>query len=477
MWEEVAPKHLWEKALKQVHEIENQEDDAVFGQASTIKKTGSNPQVKGVKGMNSREKTSENVIKGILRHKNDISTFRDGTIRFDMVDITMTHFKPSEIGITAEKARELGYDVQNDDDVVELKPQDVVIPMNCTESLFNTTKYIDDLLVTLYGMDRYYNCDTYEDLVGHLIMGIAPHTSGAILARIIGFADIKGHYGHPFFHAAKRRNCDGDIDAILLLLDGLINFSRSFLSANRGGMMDAPLILTTTIVPTEIDKEALNVDTMTRYPLSFYEGTMKRPIAKEATKSLGVETVETRLENGINAFEGFGYTHETTDACQSPRNNPYNTLESMKEKTMLQFELGNVIRAVDNEIQAGKLINRHLIRDMRGNLRAYGQQKTRCTKCGASYRRVPIAGKCINVLKKDAENPLTGEVEDLICNHKLILTVTEGAVAKYDGLIDQIIERYGCDDYTDNLYRLVSSWVADTFSTDEETEQRRLDYF
>ena len=427
--------------------------------------------------MNSREKTSENVIKGILRHKNDISTFRDGTIRFDMVDITMTHFKPKEIGITAKQARELGYDVQNDDDVVELRPQDVVIPRNCMENLFNTTKYIDDLLVTLYGMDRFYGCETPEDLVGHLIMGIAPHTSGAILARIIGFADIKGHYGHPFFHAAKRRNCDGDIDAILLLLDGLINFSRSFLSAFRGGMMDAPLILTTTIIPTEIDKEALNVDSMDRYPVSFYEGTMKRPVAKEATKSLGIETVEVRLEKGLNVFEGFGYTHETTDACESPKNNPYNTLETMKEKTMMQFELGNVIRAVDNEIQAGKLINRHLIRDMRGNLRAYGQQKTRCTKCGESYRRVPIAGKCITVLKKDAENPLTGEIDDLICNHKLILTVHHGSVKKYDGLIAEIIERYGCDDYTENLYHLVSSWVADTFSTDEETEQRRLDDF
>ena len=76
------------------------------------------------------------------------------------------------------------------------------------------------------------------------------------------------------------------------------------------------------------------------------------------------------------------------------------------------------------------------------------------------------------MIKKDAENPLTGEVEDQICNHKLILTVTQGAVAKYDGLIDQIIERYGCDDYTDNLYRLVSSWVADTFSSDEENTQR-----
>jgi len=478
LWKEVSPKILWEEGLKQVHAIENEQGgEIVFGEKNMKKKTGSNPAVKGVKGMNSREKTSENVIKGILRHKNDTSTFRDGTIRFDMVDITMTHFKPSEIGITAEKARELGYDVENDDDVVELRPQDVVIPRNCMEGLFNTTRYLDDLLVTLYGMDRFYNCETKEDLVGHLIMGIAPHTSGAILARIIGFADIKGHYGHPFFHAAKRRNCDGDIDAILLLLDGLINFSKSFLSAFRGGMMDAPLILTTTIEPTEIDKEALNVDTMWKYPLSFYEGTMDRPVAKEATKSLGIETVEVRLAKGLNAIEGFGYTHETTDACQSPKNNPYNTLETMKEKTMMQFELGNVIRAVDNEIQAGKLINRHLIRDMRGNLRAYGQQKVRCTKCGESYRRVPIAGKCITVLKKDAENPLTGEIEDLICNHKLILTVHHGSVKKYDGLIAEIIERYGCDDYTENLYHLVSSWVADTFSVEEETSQRRLDDF
>ena len=478
LWDEISAKALWEKSLKQVHEIENKQGDSIaFGEKTNKKMTSANPAVKGVKGMNSREKTSENMIKGILRHKNEISTFRDGTIRFDMVDITITHFKPSEIGITVKQARELGYDVEHEDDVVELRPQDVVIPMNCTEGLFNTTKYIDDLLVTLYGMDRFYNCDSWEDLVGHLIMGIAPHTSGAILSRIIGFADIKGHYGHPYFHAAKRRNCDGDIDAILLLLDGLINFSKSFLSAFRGGMMDAPLILTTTIIPTEIDKEALNVDTMWKYPVSFYEGTMDRPVAKEATNSLGIETVEVRLKKGLNTFEGFGYTHETTDACQSPKNNPYNTLESMKEKTMMQFELGNVIRAVDNKIQAGKLINRHLIRDMRGNLRAYGQQKTRCTKCGASYRRVPITGKCITVLKKDAENPLTGEIEDLICNHKLILTVHHGSVKKYDGLIAQIIEQYGCDDYTNNLYQLVSSWVADTFSSDEETEQRRLDEF
>ena len=70
---------------------------------------------------------------------------------------------------------------------------------------------------------------------------------------------------------------------------------------------------------------------------------------------------------------------------------------------MMQFELGNILHSVDNKDQAGRLINRHLIRDMRGNLRAYGQQKVRCTKCGTSYRRPPIAGKCIHVVKKDAK--------------------------------------------------------------------------
>ena len=34
--------------------------------------------------------------------------------------------------------------------------------------------------------------------------------------------------------------CDGDEDCVMLLMDGLLNFSRSFLPQNRGGTMDAP---------------------------------------------------------------------------------------------------------------------------------------------------------------------------------------------------------------------------------------------
>ena len=472
LWDEINTKTLWENAIQSVKKAEAKQPQLGFGVSSSQKLLGANPQVKGVKGMTSKTKANENLVKGLLRFKNNISTFRDGTIRFDMVDITMTHFKPKEIGLTVAKARELGYDVDDDMQAVPLLAQDTILPLNCAENLVNTANYIDDLLTTLYNAKPFYRCDAKEDLIGHLIMGIAPHTSGAILGRVIGFADVKGQYSHPFFHAAKRRNCDGDIDAVLLMLDGLLNFSRSYLPSHRGGLMDAPLILTTTINPTEIDKEALNVDTLSQYPISFYEGTMTRPVAKKAHE-LGIETVETRIANGEDPFI-FSFTHDTKSCNQAPPHNPYTRLESMRQKTMMQFELGNILHSVDNKDQAGRLINRHLIRDMRGNLRAYGQQKVRCTKCGTSYRRPPIAGKCIHVVKKDAENALTGEIENITCDHKLILTVHQGSVEKYDGLIDDIIKKYGVDGYTDNLYRLVSSWVADTFSKTDELKQGKL---
>ena len=416
--------------------------------------------VKGVKGMLSKERLPEKLMKGALRYKHDLSTFRDGTIRFDAVDVTMTHFKPSEIGLTVEQANKLGYECTSVDDVVELKCQDIVIPQNCADKFLKVTQYMDELLQELYGLEPYYNCESISDLFGHMAMGIAPHTSGAILCRIIGVADIKGHYGHPYFHAAKRRNCDGDIDSIILLLDGLVNFSRLFLPGNRGGLMDAPLILTTRIDPSEIDKEAHNVDINWQYPVEFYELTQSIPDAKEAITKGGIVTVAQVLGTPAE-YTGFGYTHLTDDANEGPKNNPYNTLDSMREKTKAQFALGDLLVSVENTDQSSRLIDRHLLRDMRGNLRAFGQQKVRCTKCGASYRRPPLSGNCTNVLEEKV-NPFTKEKELIHCPGNVILTVTKGAVMKYDQLMTELIDEYGCNEYTEAVYHLVTNWASET---------------
>ena len=198
-------------------------------------------KLKGVKGLTSQEKYPEHMVKGLLRHKHDLSVFRDGTIRFDMVDMTLTHFKPKEIGLSIEKCKELGYTLDYKGDVletteqiVELRVQDFVAPTSLKEEFLKTARFMDDLLVRLYGQSPFYSCNSADDLVGHLFATLAPHTSGAILCRLIGFTDIKGGYFHPYSIAGRRRNSDGDIDSIILLVDCLINFSRSFLSAHRG---------------------------------------------------------------------------------------------------------------------------------------------------------------------------------------------------------------------------------------------------
>ena len=448
----------------------------MWREAMSITQMTDASEVKGVKSLAGPEAIPENLGKGILRCKHDLSVFRDGTIRWDMVDITMTHFKPREIGMSLQKAHELGYNVYSIDDVIELKPQDVVIPTCVSESILRTTHYIDELLVKVYGMDPFYNCTTVEDLFGQLIMGIAPHTSGAILGRMIGMVDVKGHYGHPFYHAAKRRNCDGDIDAIMLLFDGLLNFSRAFLPRFRGGQMDAPLILTTQISPSEIDKEALNVDINDQYPIAFYEVTQQNPPPEpKAALKAGVITVGDMLGTP-QEISGFGYTHSTESAVEGPPKNPYNDSSlnlSMRQKTMAQFALGTVLEAVDNKKQSARLIDSHLIRDMRGNLRAFGQQKVRCTKCGAKYRRPPIGGKCTTITAT-RKNAFSGEMEEIICPGTPILTVSYGSVSKYDDLMETIIEQYGCEEYIAQLYTHVSKWVAQTFEDKNAKKQTKL---
>ena len=76
-----------------------------------------------------------------------------------------------------------------------------------------------------------------------------------------------------YFHSAKRRNCGSDGDAVMLLLDALINFSKSYLPNTRGGSMDAPLVLSSRIDPEEIDDESHNLDIFERFPVEFYEET------------------------------------------------------------------------------------------------------------------------------------------------------------------------------------------------------------
>jgi DNA polymerase large subunit len=170
--------------------------------------------LKGVKGLSSAHKTPESLEKGVLRAKHDVSAFKDGTVRYDMTDLPVTSVRPEELDVTADQLRQLGYErdvhgdpLRHDDQLVELNVQDVVLSDGAAEHMLKTADFVDDLLVEYYDMDPFYEVDERQDLVGELVFGMAPHTSAAVVGRVVGFTSAAVGYAHPYFHAAKRRNC------------------------------------------------------------------------------------------------------------------------------------------------------------------------------------------------------------------------------------------------------------------------------
>ncbi|HPM54345.1 MAG TPA: DNA-directed DNA polymerase II large subunit [Methanoculleus sp.] len=585
------------------------------------------PLLKGVKGLISRERPVEPIEKGILRALQNLYVFKDGTVRYDMIDLPLTHFRPDEIGVPVERLRELGYthdiygrELVETDQVLELRHQDILVSEDCGEWLVRVAKFIDDLLVRVYGLEPFYRAEQPLDLVGHLLMGLAPHTSAGVLVRLIGFSKAGVGYGHPFFHAAKRRNCfagdteiavsdgrqwitvpirqfvvenfdlskpgldrtgtfysdprqpfyarsidpqglvgvkkitsvsihrapahlirfvtgrgkvlsvtpdhamlvwdtdylrkiralevkigdrvpveegglvisdvvvsretvqalddrvycltvaenhtlvangifcgqcDGDEDCVMLLLDGLINFSRAYLPETRGGTMDAPLVLTTRIDPAEVDKESLNVDVCDHYPLEVYNGCLAYAHPKDLDKY--VDRVERRLGTPAQV-EGFFFTHPTSDISAGPLESTYTKLGTMLEKLDAELDLAKKIRAVDADDVAERVLNTHFIRDLQGNLNAFSKQKVRCMKCNAKYRRMPLAGKCTR------------------CGGNVIPTVHEGSVKKYLDMSRNICETYAITEYTKQRVEVLFMQIESTFGEPPERQLGLADF-
>jgi DNA polymerase II large subunit len=571
--------------------------------------------VKGVKGMISRERAVEDLAKGVLRAKAGLYVFKDGTVRYDMIDLPVTHVRPAELGVEPARLVELGYalDIEGRplteaDQVVELRPQDILVSEKCGDWLVRVAGFVDDELERLYGLPPYYRATSPSDIIGRLLIGLAPHTSAGVLCRLVGYTKANVGYAHPFFHAAKRRNCffgeteievwdyrtawrrvpmrefvleqfdlsradldhagtfwsdpvrpfatravdvtgrprvrritavsvhrapptllrietaqgrvlavtpdhamlvleedrvrrvravelgagdplpaavgstvladriaridevpcpddrvycltvaedhsvlanglftgqcDGDEDCVMLLLDGLLNFSRRFLPENRGGTMDAPLVLTTRLDPKEIDKESLNVDVGDGYPLELYLAAL------ECAHPRDVDALIDRVEHRLGTpgqVEGFRFTHDTSDISKGPLESTYTSLETMAEKLEAELALAVRIRAVDADDVAERVLNTHFIRDLMGNLSAFSKQKFRCTRCSAKYRRMPLGGKCSG------------------CGQAVIPTVHESSVKKYLEMSRRMCADYGVSEYTRQRIEVLDLNIESTF--------------
>lgn len=415
--------------------------------------------IKGVKGTSNKEHTTEHIAKGILRAKYEVSVNKDGTIRYDMTQVPLTHFKPKEIQTSVEKLKELGYlydikgkPLENEDQILELFPQDIVLPasdespdLGSDEILYKATKFIDELLEKFYKIKPFYNLESKKDLAGQIVMCLAPHTSAAIISRIIGFSKIQGFLAHPLIHAATRRDCDGDEACVTLLMDGLLNFSKKYLPAHKGSTQDAPLVLTSRLIPAEVDDMVFDMDVAWKYPLEFYEADFKNPW------EIKIDQISARLGKP-EQYHSMGFTHDTSDFNNGVRCSAYKTLPSMKEKLYGQMDLAEKIRAV-NTSDVGKLVlEKHFLKDIKGNLRKFSMQQFRCVSCNKKYRRPPLMGKCT-------------------CGGKIIFTISEGSVIKYLEPTISIAEKYNLSPYLKQTIEILRRTVDSVFGKEKEKQE------
>ncbi len=405
--------------------------------------------VKGVKGLVNKNKETEPMEKGILRSMHSISIFKDGTARFDATDAPMTHFYPKEVSVSIEALKKLGYEtdylgnpLDDEGQLVELKHQDVLLNTRGAQYLLRVSQFVDELLERYYKQKPFYNASTIEELLGHCVVTLSPHTSCGVLCRIIGFTDANVGFAHPYTITARRRNCDGDEDTTMLLLDALINFSKHYLPSTIGGTMDAPIILTANVHPEEVDDEVWDMEVAESYSKEFYDKTLERAMPGE----LSIERVSSRL-NTEAAFGNLMFTHGSSSLAleKAPKRSMYTKMKSMQEKIMHQFSLMDKLYCIDKADTARRLILSHFIPDLMGNLHSFSKQTFRCISCNAKYRRVPLIGKCKR------------------CSGKLVLTISKGGIEKYLNTAIDLADRYDLEPYIKQRVILIKEEIENIF--------------
>ncbi len=417
--------------------------------------------IKGVRGTSNKEHIPEHIGKGMLRARYGVHVYKDGTTRYDMTQLPLTHFKPCEVGTSIEKLRELGYvtdinggALMSADQILELKPQDIVLP-SCDESpddgadkvLINISRYIDDVLVHMYGLPPLYCLSSAQDLVGQLTIVLAPHTSAGMVGRIIGFSKTQGLFAHPLLHAATRRDCDGDEACVILLMDAFLNFSKKYLPGSRGSTMDTPLVLTSVLTPSEVDDMAFDVDIAWKYPLELYEAALNYKMPWEV-KIPQIKGCLGKPEQ----YEKMGFTHDITNLNLTVRCSAYKTLPSMEEKLRGQMDLAEKLRSVDTTDVARLVIEKHFLKDTKGNLRKFSMQEFRCVHCNEKFRRPPLVGKCTK------------------CNGKIIFTISEGSVYKYLEPTISLAKKYNVSAYLQQTIELLRVRCESVFGKEPDKQ-------
>lgn len=212
--------------------------------------------------------------------------------------------------------------------------------------------------------------------------------------------------------------------------------------------MDAPLVLTSILAPGEVDDMAFDIDIVWKYPLEFYNACLEYKKPWDVKLKMIKDTLNTEEQ-----YEGMGFTHDTDDFNVGINCSAYKILPSMEEKLKGQMEIAEKLRSVKTADVARLVIERHFIRDTKGNLRKFSQQQFRCVKCNTKYRRPPLIGKCTE------------------CGGKIIFTISEGSIVKYLQPSISLAEKYDVPVYLQQSLELLKRRVDGVFGKEKDRQE------
>lgn len=148
-----------------------------------------------------------------------------------------------------------------------------------------------------------------------------------------------------------------------------------------------------------------------------------------------------------------GFTHDTNDINTGVRCSGYKLIPSMEGKVLGQMKIAEKLRAVDAADVAKLVIERHFIRDIKGNLRKFSMQEFRCVDCNEKFRRPPLKGSCTH------------------CNGKLLFTISEGSVIKYLEPCISLAEKYELPPYLKQTLELTKQRIELYFGKDKDKQE------
>ena len=134
-------------------------------------------------------------------------------------------------------------------------------------------------------------------------------------------------------------------------------------------------------------------------------------------------------------------------------------LETMQDKVRHQMELVERIRAADTSETARLVIERHFLKDLRGNLRKFSMQSFRCVGCNEIMRRPLLSGVCSK------------------CKGKIIFTTHEGGIKKYLEPALDLAKKYELSSYIQQSLELTKRHIESVFGRELEKQEALEKWF